>query len=107
MQFSFQKLLRKHTCLSSVILIVKIKVVKNKVASPFREAEVDILYGKGFSRDGEIIDFGVKFGLIEKSGSWFSYKGEKLGQGKENVKIFLEKNKEIANNLFNQIKWII
>ncbi|MFO1129783.1 MAG: recombinase RecA [Rickettsiales bacterium] len=85
---------------------VRIKVVKNKVAAPFREAEVDILYGKGFSRDGEIIDFGVKFGLIEKSGSWFSYKGEKLGQGKENVKIFLEKNKEIANNLFNQIKSI-
>lgn len=74
----------------------KVKVVKNKVAPPFREAEFDILYGKGISREGEIVDLGVEAGLVEKSGSWYSYDGDRIGQGRENAKEFLRENKEIA-----------
>lgn len=74
----------------------KVKVVKNKVAPPFREAEFDILYGEGISRLGEIIDLGVENKIIEKAGSWFSYKGERLGQGRENVRGLLRENRELC-----------
>ena len=73
----------------------KVKVVKNKVASPFREAEFDIIYGEGVSREGDLLDLGVAQNIIEKSGSWFSYKGERVGQGRENVRQFLKDNSDI------------
>ena len=75
---------------------VKVKVVKNKVAPPFREVEFDIMYGEGISKLGEIIDLGVKGGIVEKSGSWFSYNNQRIGQGRENVREFLKKNQEMA-----------
>ena len=75
---------------------VKVKVVKNKVAPPFREVEFDIMYGEGISKLGEIIDLGVKAGLVEKSGSWFSYNSVRIGQGRENVREFLKKNPDMA-----------
>ena len=81
-----------------------IKVVKNKIAPPFRIATVDIMYGEGVSKEGEIIDLGVDAGVIEKSGSWFAYKGEKLGQGKENVKVLLKTNKKLAEEIEKQIR---
>ncbi len=68
----------------------KVKVVKNKLASPFREAEFDIIYGEGISKEGDLIDLGVANNVIEKSGSWFSYKGERIGQGRENARQFLK-----------------
>ncbi|KMR91612.1 recombinase RecA, partial [Staphylococcus aureus] len=68
----------------------KIKVVKNKVAPPFRAAEVDIMYGQGISKEGELIDLGVENDIVDKSGAWYSYKGERMGQGKENVKLYLK-----------------
>jgi recombination protein RecA len=73
----------------------KVKVVKNKVAPPFREAEFDIIYGEGISREGDLLDLGVTHNIIEKSGSWFSYKGERVGQGRENVRQFLKDNPDI------------
>lgn len=81
----------------------RVKVVKNKMAPPFRTVEFDIMYGEGISRNGEIIDLGVKASLIEKSGSWYSYQGSKLGQGKEAVKQFLKDNPNIALNIERQI----
>lgn len=83
---------------------VRCKVVKNKVAPPFKQAEFDIIYGKGISRTGELVDLGVELGLIEKSGSWFSFNGQRIGQGKENVKKFLEENKELADSIEAKIK---
>jgi recombination protein RecA len=77
----------------------KIKVVKNKVAAPFREAEVDILYGEGVSREGDLLDLGVLHELVEKSGSWFSYSGERIGQGRENARAYLIANPEIREQL--------
>src|ERR1700691_2146171 len=71
------------------------KIVKNKVAAPFREAEFDIIYGEGVSREGDLLDLGVAKGLIEKSGSWFSYKGDRIGQGRENARLFLKENTDI------------
>ena len=82
----------------------KVKVVKNKVAPPFRIAEFDIMFGEGISREGEIIDYGVKLDIIDKSGSWFSYGATKLGQGKEKAKEFLKENPEIAAEIENKIK---
>ena len=70
----------------------KVKVVKNKVASPFREAEFDIIYGEGISKEGDLLDLGVANNIVEKSGSWFSYKGERIGQGRENARQFLKDN---------------
>lgn len=78
---------------------VKVKVVKNKVAPPFREAEFDIMYGEGISKTGEIVDFGVTAEIIEKSGAWFSYQGNKIGQGRENVKTYLNENPNILKEL--------
>jgi len=75
------------------------KVVKNKVAAPFREAEFDILYGEGISREGDLIDLGVEKGLLEKSGTWISFGGERLGQGRENARVFLKENKDIRDKL--------
>ncbi len=77
----------------------RIKVVKNKLASPFREAEFDILYGEGISREGDIIDLAVEKNIIEKSGAWFSYQGERLGQGRENVKGFLRENSDVLTKI--------
>ncbi|HEY6340205.1 MAG TPA: recombinase RecA [Bryobacteraceae bacterium] len=77
----------------------RIKVVKNKVASPFREAEVDILYGEGISREGDLLDLGAEQGVIEKSGSWFSFAGERLGQGRENARLLLKENPKLRNRI--------
>jgi recombination protein RecA len=77
----------------------RVKVIKNKVAPPFRKAEFDVLYGEGISLEGEIIDQGVILDIVEKSGSWYSYKGEKIGQGKDNARIFLKENPEISNEI--------
>ena len=82
----------------------KVKVVKNKVAPPFRKAEFDILFGKGISKTGEIIDMGVEMGLIKKSGSWFSYQDNKLGQGRDAVRQLLDDNIELCEELENKIK---
>jgi len=83
---------------------VKVKVVKNKVAPPFRIAEFDIMFGKGISREGEILDYGVKLDIIDKSGSWFSYGATKLGQGKENAKEYLKNHPELAKEIEQKIK---
>jgi recombination protein RecA len=82
----------------------RVKVVKNKVAPPFRQAEFQILYGQGISREGEIIDMGVNHGYIEKSGAWYSYNGERIGQGKENVREFLKQNPDIAGTIEARIR---
>ena len=82
----------------------KVKVVKNKVAPPFREAEFDILYGEGISRLGEIIDLGVENKIVEKSGSWFSYRGERLGQGRENARSTLRDNKELCGRIETELR---
>ena len=82
----------------------RIKVVKNKVAPPFRVAEVDIMYGEGISREGEIIDMGSEHDIVQKSGSWYSYNGERLGQGRENAKQFLKENPEFRHELMMKIR---
>ncbi|MBI1308969.1 MAG: recombinase RecA [Proteobacteria bacterium] len=82
----------------------RVKVVKNKVAPPFREAVFDIMYGEGISRTGEVVDLGVARGVIEKSGAWFAYKGEKLGQGRENTKQFLKDNPKIMSQIEDGIR---
>jgi recombination protein RecA len=83
---------------------VKVKVVKNKVAPPFRSAEFDIVFGEGISKTGEIIDMGVELGIIQKSGSWFSYNNDKLGQGRETVKQLLKDNPELSNEIEGKIR---
>ena len=82
----------------------KVKVVKNKVAPPFKTAEFDILYGEGISREGEVIDLGVEAKIVEKSGSWYAYKGEKIGQGKDNAREFLRENPDIALEIENRVR---
>ncbi|MGE7917930.1 recombinase RecA [Viridibacillus sp. NPDC093762] len=82
----------------------KIKVVKNKVAPPFKTAEVDIMYGEGISKEGEIIDIGVEKEIVQKSGSWYAYEEERLGQGRENAKQFLKENPEISNEIAHKIR---
>src|SRR3954466_5714161 len=82
----------------------RVKVVKNKVAPPFREAEFEILYGAGISRNGEVIDIGVAQGFVEKSGSWYSYNGERIGQGKENARTFLDQHPDIAREIEGRIR---
>jgi recombination protein RecA len=82
----------------------RVKVVKNKVAPPFRQAEFQILYGKGIYRNGEIIDLGVQLGLLEKSGAWYSYQGSKIGQGKANAAKFLDDNQDVRSALDKAIR---
>jgi recombination protein RecA len=82
----------------------RVKIVKNKVASPFREAEFDILYGEGVSREGDLIDMGVSKNVVEKSGSWFSYHGERIGQGRDNARIFLREHPETAQKLDDELR---
>ncbi|MDP3083638.1 MAG: recombinase RecA [Rubrivivax sp.] len=82
----------------------KVKVVKNKVAPPFKTAEFDILYGEGISREGEIIDMGVTANIVDKSGAWYAYNGEKIGQGKDNAREFLRENVELAREIENKVR---
>jgi len=82
----------------------RVKVVKNKVAPPFRQTEFQIMYGKGIHHLGEVIDLGVKQGLIEKSGAWYAYQGEKIGQGKKNVAMYLVENQQVAEEIEAQIR---
>jgi recombination protein RecA len=82
----------------------RVKVVKNKVAAPFKQAEFDILYGQGISREGGLIDLGVEHGLVRKSGAWYTYGGDQLGQGKENARAFLKDNPALADELEGRIR---
>ena len=82
----------------------RVKVVKNKVAPPFKQAEVDIMYGEGISREGSIIDIGTELDIVNKSGAWYSYEGERLGQGRENAKQFMKEHKEIAQVIEQKIR---
>ncbi len=84
--------------------MTRVKVVKNKVAPPFRETEFEIMYGTGISKEGELIEIGVLHNLVEKSGSWYSYKGERIGQGKDNARTFLQQHPEIAKDIEQQIR---
>ncbi len=86
--------------------LTRVKVVKNKVAPPFRQVDVDLIYGKGISREAEILDLAVKFDIINKSGSWFSYQDEKLGQGRENIKDYLKQNPNLCEEILEKIKSI-
>jgi recombination protein RecA len=82
----------------------RVKVVKNKVAPPFKQAEFDIMYGKGISREGSLLDVGVELGIVKKSGAWFTYEGEQLGQGRENVKTFLAENVDLMVEISEKIR---
>ena len=82
----------------------RVKVVKNKVAPPFKQAEFDILYNEGISREGEIIELGVQHGLIDKAGAWFSYQGQKIGQGKDNTRVYLKEHPEMANEIDSKLR---
>ena len=81
----------------------KVKVVKNKTAAPFREAEFDIMYGEGISRAGDMLDLGVLHNIVEKSGTWFSYRGERIGQGRENAKDYLKANPDVTEEIYRRI----
>ncbi|MBP6115025.1 MAG: recombinase RecA [Neisseriaceae bacterium] len=85
----------------------RVKVVKNKVAPPFRQAEFDILYGEGVSWEGEVIDLGVKFDIVEKSGAWYSYGGQKIGQGKDNTRNWLKENPEVAKEIATKVRDVV
>ena len=87
--------------------LTRIKVVKNKVSPPFRTAEVDLIYGKGISKEGELLDLAVKYDIVDKSGAWFSYKGERLGQGRENVKEQLRTNPNLAAEIEKQVRELL
>jgi recombination protein RecA len=82
----------------------KVKVVKNKMAPPFREAEFDIIFGEGISREGEVLDLASDHGIIEKSGAWYSYKGERIGQGRDNARIFLKDNPDIMRQAEDEVR---
>jgi recombination protein RecA len=82
----------------------RVKVVKNKMAPPFKMAEFEILYGEGISREGELIELGVIHNIVDKSGAWYSYNGERIGQGKENVRQFLKDNSEMADEIYKKIR---
>jgi len=82
-------------------------VVKNKVAPPFKQANFEILYGEGVSREGEIIELGVKHDIVDKSGSWYSYNGDRIGQGKENVRQFLKQNPNIAQEIAGKVRDLV
>ena len=81
----------------------RVKVVKNKVSPPFRQAEFDIMYGKGISREGSLLDLSVDLGIVNKSGAWFTYEGEQLGQGRENAKTFLTENPEVMMDISDKV----
>ena len=81
--------------------------MKNKVAAPFREAEFDIIYGEGISREGDLLDLGVAQNLVEKSGSWFSYKGERIGQGRDNARQFLIENPEVRGKIDSELRSLL
>jgi recombination protein RecA len=83
---------------------VRVKVVKNKVAAPFKQAELDLIWGQGMSREGGLIDVGVEQGFVKKSGAWYTYDGDQLGQGKENVRTFLRDNPDLADEIEKKIK---
>ncbi|MBS1173783.1 MAG: recA [Proteobacteria bacterium] len=82
----------------------KVKVVKNKVAPPFRQAEFDILYGEGISREGEIVELGVQHRIVEKSGAWYAYQGDRIGQGKDNAREYLKEHPDTAREIENKIR---
>ncbi len=82
----------------------RVKVVKNKVAPPFKQVEFDILYGEGVSREGEIIDMGVQEGVVDKAGAWYSYNGDRIGQGKDNVRTYLKENPSLAQEIEGRIR---
>jgi recombination protein RecA len=82
----------------------KVKVVKNKVAPPFKTAEFDIMFGLGISREGEIIDMGVNANILEKSGAWYAYNGEKIGQGRDNAREFLKENPDLSREIENKVR---
>jgi recombination protein RecA len=84
--------------------LTRVKVVKNKVSPPFREAEFEIMYGIGISREGEIIELGSQLGIIEKSGAWYSYRSERIGQGKDNARIYLQQHKDVAREIEEQVR---
>ena len=83
---------------------MRVKVVKNKTSPPFRQAEFDIMYGKGISREGSLLDVAVDLGIVKKSGAWFTYEGEQLGQGRENVKTFLAENVDLMVEISEKVK---
>ena len=85
----------------------RVKVVKNKIAPPFKEAEFDIMYGEGISKSGDLLDIGVTAGVIEKSGSWYSYNKERIGQGRENVKRFFNDNPDIFNSIYSKVRSVV
>src|SRR5690625_3825259 len=82
----------------------RIKIVKNKVAPPFKQADVDIMYGEGISKEGEIIDIASELDIVQKSGAWYSFEGERLGQGRENAKLFLKENPEIKQEIESRVR---
>jgi len=82
----------------------RVKVVKNKLAPPFKQVEFDIMYGEGVSKVGELVDLGVKAGVVEKSGAWYSYDSQRIGQGRENAKVFLKQNPDIAAKIEAQVR---
>jgi recombination protein RecA len=82
----------------------RVKVVKNKIAPPFKDAEFDIIYGRGISKEGDILDLGASLDIVEKSGAWYSFNGERIGQGRENVKRFLNENKDIRDRIATLVK---
>jgi recombination protein RecA len=85
----------------------KVKIVKNKTAAPFREAEFDIMYGEGISREGDMLDVAVERNIVEKSGAWYSFEGERIGQGRENTKNFLKENKDIATRIELSVRKVL
>ena len=82
----------------------RVKVVKNKVAAPFRDAEFDILYGEGISKEGDLLDLGVDHKIVEKSGAWYAFNGERMGQGRENARAFLKENRDIRQDVENRLR---
>ena len=82
----------------------RIKIVKNKIAPPFKEAEFDIMFGKGISKEGDILDLAASIDVVNKSGAWYAYKGDKIGQGRENAKLFLAQNPEIMNEIEAKVR---
>ena len=101
LEFGWNPILEKDNIIGNT---TRVKVVKNKVAPPFKVVEFDLMYGKGISKVGELIDLGAKADIVEKSGAWYAYKGEKIGQGRENAKLFLEQNPKAAAEIEMSIR---